>query len=240
MAPRTVTEYGSIQVKPEDEEVAPLMVNGQGKPLEETKRCPMNKRYIATGVFLAAFLVYMAIPHGPHQVLPQDGKNGHKGSSSSSTSISTNFPPLSITKPHTYLQSTGRASDATPSSIWGPKFNGSALPTNSWYLNLVSHRAAHQPDEATRAYTVPYIIDTAAANKLAGIRVHWPVMQASGKNIQMVDDEKNGLSFGTADSDIINAHYQVDQEQDLSLLGVSLRWSSDKDQKNSMLTHIVR
>ena len=96
------------------------------------------------------------------------------------------------------------------------------------------------PDEATRVYTVPYIIDTAPANNIAGLRVHWPVIQASSQNVQMVNDFKNGISLGTLDSDVPSS-YQVDQELDLSMLGVSLRWSNDtRSDGKSMLTHIVR
>jgi hypothetical protein len=247
MAPRNINEYGSINVKQEDGELEPLVVSSEGKTtLNDSKRCTWNWRAIAWGLALAVISVvlYIRFPRA-HQnaAQPDITKHAYSDSSSGSASppspISTNYPPLSMTRPHSYLQSTERASDATPSTIWGPKFNATALPTNGWYLNLVSHKAAHQPDEATRAYTVPYIIDTAAANKMAGIRVHWPVIQAGSTNIQMVDDVNNGLTLGTLDSNI-PTHYQVDQEEDLSLLGVSLRWSSEKDDKNSMLTHIVR
>jgi hypothetical protein len=108
--------------------------------------------------------------------------------------------------------------------------------------NLVSHRAA-QPDESTRVYTVPYIIDTNAAQQMPGIRVHWPVIQASDRNVQMVNDFKNGISLGTLDTSI-QRKYKVDQEEDLSLLAVSLRWSSggddEDDEASSMVSHIVR
>ena len=84
---------------------------------------------------------------------------------------------------------------------------------------MVSHHA-QKPDESTKVYTVPYIIDTAADNKMAGIRVHWPVMQANDRNIQMVNDGMNGLTMGTLD---LKNKYLVDEDEDLSALGVSLR-----------------
>jgi len=102
--------------------------------------------------------------------------------------------------------------------------------------NLVSHRAAYQPDDSTRVYTVPYIIDTAAANEMAGIRVHWPVVSANSNNVQMVDDFKNGISLGTTDKDV-SAKYKVDDKEPLSHLGVSLKWG---DKEKSMKSHIVR
>ena len=101
---------------------------------------------------------------------------------------------------------------------------------------MVSHRAAYQPDDSTRVYTVPYIIDTAAANEMAGIRVHWPVVSASTNNVQMVDDFKNGITLGTSDKDV-GAQYKVDDKEDLSHLGVSLKWGSEN---KSIKTHIVR
>ena len=128
-----------------------------------------------------------------------------------------------------------REEGAEPSSIWG-EVEG-PYPTNSWYLNLVSHRASFKPDDMTRAYTVPYIIDTAPADDMAGIRVHWPVVKASDSNVQMVNDFKNGVSLGTADTDV-DAAYRVDEDEDMSHLGVSLKWG-DKSKKG-MVTHIVR
>lgn len=103
--------------------------------------------------------------------------------------------------------------------------------------NLVSHRAAYQPDDSTRVYTVPYIIDTAAANEMAGIRVHWPVVSANANNVQMVDDFKNGITLGTTDKDV-SPKYKVDDKEQLSHLGVSLKWGNHTDKK--MTTHIVR
>ena len=103
----------------------------------------------------------------------------------------------------------------------------------------MSHHAK-KPDDSTRVYTVPYIIDTAPANNISGIRVHWPVIQTSSMNIQMVNDFKNGISLGTLDSTVPSA-YQVDQDGDLSMLGVSLRWSNETENGGKgMLTHIVR
>lgn len=120
------------------------------------------------------------------------------------------------------------------------------------FQNLVSHRAS-EPDEQTRAYTVPYIIDTAADHQIAGIRVHWPVIQANQNNIQMVSDFKNGISLGTLQLRKSARKYHVDPNLPLSDLAVSLRWDSDyekdkhfndddgeEDGKAYMQTSIVR
>ena len=136
-----------------------------------------------------------------------------------------------------------RADGADPSPVWGP-VRQPPFPTNAWYLNLVSHRAADAPDESTRAYTVPYVVDTAPAlDGMAGIRLHWPVVQASPKNVQMVSDGHSGISLGTVDP-AVAAGYVVDGDTDLSLLGVSLRWGGGRGTgtkgTKGMTTHIVR
>lgn len=104
-----------------------------------------------------------------------------------------------------------------------------------------------QPDESTRAYTVPYVIDTAGASTqmlTAGIRIHWPTLQAGIKNIQVVNDFKNGIALGCYDS--LGSAYHVNEDLPLSHLGVSLTWSNSTDkkkqqqQKQSMTTSIVR
>mmetsp|Transcript_19302 Transcript_19302/g.47724 ORF Transcript_19302/g.47724 Transcript_19302/m.47724 type:complete len:898 (+) Transcript_19302:60-2753(+) len=135
------------------------------------------------------------------------------------------------------VQIVSREPDALPSSIWGSKRKG-PLPTNSWYLNLVSHRAKNHPDESTKVYTVPYIIDTAAAGDMAGINVHWPITQTSTNNVQMVHDAMNAVALGTLG---LNSSYHVDQKENLSALGVTLRWDDDDAEEDAfMKTHIVR
>ena len=105
------------------------------------------------------------------------------------------------------------------------------------FQNLLSHRAAEHPDESTRVYTIPYIIDTvptfynsntssgSTTAKTAGIRLHWPITQASTGNIQMVYDYKNGLSLGSTDASL-SGDYVVQNTPNLSPLGVSLEWNS--------------
>lgn len=121
--------------------------------------------------------------------------------------------------------------------------------------NLVSHRAAYKPDDQTRVYTVPYIIDTASPYPgMEGLRVHWPVVQASDTNVQMVDDYKNVLCLGAegfvvsnsddsdTDSDAetdsdgtgIDGSYKV-KDGPLSPLGVGLEWGD-----STMSTNIIR
>ncbi|KAL3940620.1 MAG: hypothetical protein SGBAC_004876 [Bacillariaceae sp.] len=133
------------------------------------------------------------------------------------------------------IQVVSREPDALPSAIWGSKRDG-PLPTNSWYLNVVSHRAEN-PDESSHVYTVPYIVDTAGAGDMKGINVHWPITQTSTNNVQMVNDAKNGVTLGALG---LNASYHVDQTEQLSAVGVTLRWEDDVEKDAFMRTHIVR
>jgi hypothetical protein len=118
----------------------------------------------------------------------------------------------------------------------------------------VSHKAAQQPDESSSAYTVPYIIDTAAGTTTpiaAGIRIHWPVVQASTQNIQMVRDFKNSLTVGTNDlssnnnnkntttntttTSMVAVPYKVKKNENgkpLSPLGVTLEWGGQSGEDN--------
>lgn len=127
-----------------------------------------------------------------------------------------------------------RADGSDPSPIWGDVKG--PYPTNSWYLNLVSHKSSVKPDEImSRVYTTPYVIDVAPPNDMAGIRVHWPVIKASANNIQMVYDYNNGVSMGTTD---VDASYLVDEDEGISDLSLSLKWGDKSDK--AMVTHIVR
>ena len=92
--------------------------------------------------------------------------------------------------------------------------------------------------------------------------MHWPVLQANSRNIQMVDDYKNSITLGSADPNFHSNKYTVNPNEPLSPLGVSLMWwskshhstgdeddnnneeeeafSSNNNNKKSMSTHIVR
>jgi hypothetical protein len=73
---------------------------------------------------------------------------------------------------------------------------------------------------------------------MAGIRVHWPVTQSNDRNVQMVNDFKNGISLGSFD---ISTGYKIDGGEDLSPLGVTLRWSDEEKNPDAIMnSHIVR
>jgi len=160
-----------------------------------------------------------------------------KHSSLSSSSTSTYKSMFSLSPEDDFdMFGVERGSGSDPSSVWGDV--PGPYPTNSWYLNLVSHKASQQPDDMTSAYTFPYIVDTAPANDIAGIRLHWPVVKTGETNVQMVDDFKNGVSLGTYLPHGKNKTYHVDDESGLSHLGLSLKWGPL--QERQMVAHIVR
>jgi hypothetical protein len=91
------------------------------------------------------------------------------------------------------------------------------------------------------------------------MRLHWPIAQASDRNIQMVYDASNGLTMGTTDPNIGKQYYldYYDDQKDLSFLGLSLTWggggssggggggsggnnNNKSNNKRSMTSHIVR
>jgi hypothetical protein len=227
-------EYGAINVQNEDTEWLPIFNEELASNGDSKKTWLLGKSmHIGVAVILVAIAAALSVIH-------------HNGSlTSKDTSAADNAPPggkkssaSSFASPVAMgFQSTMRALDASPSKIWGDQKG--PYPTNSWYLNLVSHHAA-KPDDSTSVYTVPYIIDTAAKaasdEMTAGIRVHWPILQASDRNMQMVDDYKNCITLGTTDKDMAESYHV--QDGPLSPLGVSLEWGSTN--KKGMATHIVR
>lgn len=223
MGPRPQESYGSIS----GEETVPLELRRGDTFPEKRGECGAHglfswcKKPTVFGGVLGALIVILSISHS------------RQGDYALRTRTRPTSLPMLSPESDMKLMGIDRQEDASPSQIWGKRLG--PLPTNSWYLNLVSHRAS-TPDESTRAYTTPYIIDTNAAINMPGMRVHWPVMSISDKNIQMVNDFKNGISLGTLDEDVKRG-YIVDDDEDLSLLGVTLKWGQGI---KSMVTHIVR
>eukprot|EP00584_Thalassiosira_punctigera_P026587 CAMPEP_0172577776 /NCGR_PEP_ID=MMETSP1067-20121228/138400_1 /TAXON_ID=265564 ORGANISM="Thalassiosira punctigera, Strain Tpunct2005C2" /NCGR_SAMPLE_ID=MMETSP1067 /ASSEMBLY_ACC=CAM_ASM_000444 /LENGTH=1128 /DNA_ID=CAMNT_0013370467 /DNA_START=246 /DNA_END=3632 /DNA_ORIENTATION=- len=174
-------------------------------------------------------------------------------------------PALSSLDPTEDLgfRSTTRKRLASPSKVWGEYLKENAftpLPTNQWYLNLLSHRAAADPStagEVAHVYTIPYIVGVSpphppklpsqkdsASTLMAGIDLFVPVMKTSSKNMQMVFDKQNGVSLGaivsekhesTDEDESSLTSYVVDPDVLLSPLGVSLKWNHV-----NMKSHIVR
>lgn len=192
-------------------------------------------------------------------------------------------PPLSTLHPTKDLgfRSVKREGLAFPSKAWGDKYltqtarrkladeaggdddndylKYTPLPTNQWYLNLISHHAADNPGHAgniAQAYAVPYIVTsdvpklpptatvtgeeatgTAKAMAIAGLSFHWPFINAVDKLVQMLYSERHGLVIGVAvdEENDDERFYTVDPDEEPNHLGVSLLWP-----KWGMRTHIVR
>lgn len=91
---------------------------------------------------------------------------------------------------------------------------------------------------------------TNTATTMAGIELFLPVMKTSSANMQIVFDKNNGVSVGAVlDGGNLNRRlseeddkestsltsYEVDGDEDISQLGVSLKWKNV-----NMKTHVVR
>jgi len=149
------------------------------------------------------------------------------------------------------FRSTTRKGLASPSKAWGEhylsKTEFTPLPTNEWYLNLLSHKAAADPakaGEVAHVYTVPYVVGVSPpkafdfhsqANSLtmAGIELFVPAMKTSSINMQMIYQAMGGVSLGAVvdeksidkKEDSAPTSYTVDPDVPLSPLGVSLKWN---------------
>jgi endo-1,3(4)-beta-glucanase len=250
--------YGSIAGnKDYDEEETRALIATQDVP--STEKTFKKKKWGLIGAGLALILLCYALSKH-HSAGSSSTFGGYSDDKDDSITNDTSFqlPPMAtsanglLSPSEVGLISTGRSESAAPSKVWGTlahKQKGLPLPTNAFYLNIVSHKASVQPDEATNVYTVPYRIDTASPAKVmpAGVRVHFPTIQASVTNIQMVDDFKNMLALGASSTSLQNPHYIVSPQHPLSPLGVSLQWSDNRTDSSmsstipkTMETHLVR
>jgi endo-1,3(4)-beta-glucanase len=280
-------DYGSIDRDVEQAPLLSNMSFSQ-ESLESQRYCgPKERRRILkiVGIVIAvvaviSMILYKVLP----DVAPDSASQMESPPHHSDVSTSTNLFTLDPVRDLNMLSVDRSKTDASPSPIWNGRGEKEPLPTNSWYMvsccasnecekdlpkvvshffspslqNLVSHKASFMPDESTSAYTIPYIVDTAAHEaipNMAGVRIHWPVLQASSNNIQMVDDFKNSLSVGTVGLAKENddksrpmskaVPYRVVGSGKLSPLGVALEWGGDNAGSNStatkrMTTQIVR
>mmetsp|Transcript_13335 Transcript_13335/g.21918 ORF Transcript_13335/g.21918 Transcript_13335/m.21918 type:complete len:1036 (-) Transcript_13335:37-3144(-) len=170
--------------------------------------------------------------------------------------------PLSSLDPISDLgfRSTKRSGLASPSKVWQQFAHDKndqheftkPLPTNAWYMNLLSHKAAKNPSsagEVAHVYSIPYIvgvspqnpknmpITTTSTSIMAGIDLFLPVMKASSKNMQMVFDKQNGVSLGAlvdqkkvkniGEDDAPTSYHVINDESSTSIspLGVGLQWN---------------
>ncbi len=165
-----------------------------------------------------------------------------------------------------------RSGLASPSKVWQQFADDTneqqeftkPLPTNAWYMNLLSHNAANDPSKArnvAHVYTIPYIvgvspespknmpITTTPASKsiMAGIELFLPAMLTSKKNMQMIFQKFNGVSLGAivdektaqniGEGDAATSYHVINDETSTSIspLGVGLQWNH-----LDMKTYVVR
>jgi hypothetical protein len=126
-----------------------------------------------------------------------------------------------------------RADDVSPDwSFLDPSFKSpdddrNALPTNSWYQNLLMARG--EAANVQRAYPAPYLVDV--VGMIPGLRSHVTHVEASAVVMQLSFNEDYGLVLGATQSiesnekndDRDNYQYKVVEATNL---GVTLEWVS--------------
>jgi endoglucanase Acf2 len=112
--------------------------------------------------------------------------------------------------------------------------NNGALPTNSWYQNLLRLGADEIPGRDHKAYTIPYVIDTAGA--IPGVRIHNSRLISTSTQVTLTIDEPFGLTLGgmaptgatTTNSTGYTVHHATD-------LGITLQWDAFDNTMSSTL-----
>jgi hypothetical protein len=123
-----------------------------------------------------------------------------------------------------------------------PHDHRNAMPTNSWYQNLIMAR--DEPSNLQRAYPVPYLVDV--VGMVPGIRTHSTHVDGSTMVLQLSFNEDFGLVLGaTEDLEANNSSslpgadsfgYKVVQTTDL---GITLEWVSVSYEMNIYRMTIV-
>ena len=96
------------------------------------------------------------------------------------------------------LYSLSRPEDSSPPHAILKSTQQQALPTNSWYQNLLLVRG--EPSEVQRAYTMPYILDL--VGPVPGLRAHPNHLDASTNVVQLSFVDSHGLTLGAVDADL--------------------------------------
>ena len=108
------------------------------------------------------------------------------------------------------IQPVDRPVDSQPGGIFGDLRSGAKtrrpLPTNAWYQNmLVKNGDSQYAQQENKAYTIPYVVDTATFDVTAGVnsptfpnglRVHYPRLLPSDLIVQLTYDENACLQLG--------------------------------------------
>jgi hypothetical protein len=141
-------------------------------------------------------------------------------------------PPFSKLHPVQDLEvfQINRPIQSQPSSRLDP-INDRAIPTNSWYQNLLMLRADETPSNLHRTYPIPYVVD--AAGPIPGLRVHSHHLDASDRGVTLAVTEPFALTLGAfvdlREWDKTDIGYESLRGYSVTVatdLGVTLRWVS--------------
>ena len=207
---------------------------------------------------LVGVIICACYVQGRYQLLNVDYQ---PGDDSNANSLLIPNPLSSVDPLSLGFRSTTRHGIASPSKVWQQfKSHNSdqhleyvkPLPTNAWYMNLLSHKASDpsKAGEVAHVYTTPYIIGVSPPSPknmpfttsqttlaMAGIDMFLPVMKTSSTNIQVVFDRYNGASLGAlvdekqleniGEDDAATSYHVIDDKTSTSIspLGVGLQWN---------------
>ena len=149
------------------------------------------------------------------------------------------IPPFSVLDPVQDLERYGydRPTSSSPNARLDPLREQSkgrrALPTNSWYQNMLRLDVDQDPTKNHRVYTVPYILD--AAGDFPGLRAHSTRLDATPSQVILQIDEPYALTLGARTDTIqennnnnaaallLDKGYSVHEATEL---GLTLHWGS--------------
>ncbi|OEU08818.1 hypothetical protein FRACYDRAFT_264429 [Fragilariopsis cylindrus CCMP1102] len=149
------------------------------------------------------------------------------------------LPPFSVLDPVQDLERYGydRPTSSSPNARLDPLREQSkgrrALPTNSWYQNMLRLDVDQDPTKNHRVYTVPYILD--AAGDFPGLRAHSTRLDATPSQVILQIDEPYALTLGARTDTIkennnnaaaallLDKGYSVHEATEL---GLTLHWGS--------------
>lgn len=128
----------------------------------------------------------------------------------------------------------------------GQKYTGQALPTNAWYEDMILLLDGLDPSHEHKVYTIPYMIN--AIGPIPGINLHSTHVQGEDLSVQVVFNERHGLTLGAAKSvaseDLqsqgtdmgVKRRYEIDHVPGdlpgpLTPLGLTLKWECSSQEQ---------
>jgi endoglucanase Acf2 len=138
------------------------------------------------------------------------------------------FSPLSTLDPveDLGLYSYDRPAESSPSTRLD-QLNRRAIPTNSWYQNILRLNAGEEPTNANKAFLVPYVVDM--AGDIPGVRIHVTRVLAEASQVTLTIDEPYALTLGAMTKGATNGESGLGKGYTVSTateLGITLDWDS--------------